>query len=255
MQADVESDGAFGDDLIRGGIENDDLYGQRGNDWIEGNEGEDAIVGDLGKILDNLLGGPIRRRGPGSAADQYISPNAPFLDDDINRTGVLKREVTLYSFDITQPNPATGHDVGARRLRQRLDPHRPGRGPGERQLRRRPPLPRRQQGGGDREARPEEDRARLRRRGLGWPGHDHIYGGYGADFLDVRPRTPQDAPGIVPAPTRPRGSRSPAGDRRPGPDGDVYGDFSGIDFIYGGWDQDTLQANRRRQRPARSATG
>ena len=246
MQQTPESDGAYGDDLITGGTENDDLYGQRGNDWIEGNEGEDAIVGDLGKILDNLLGGAgVGDEVPDPPLDQYIKPNAPFLDDNINRTGVLKREVTLYSFDITKPTPAIGHDTALGGSGNDWV----HTGPGEDVAN--------GNSGDDRiflgdskagaivQLNPQKIAHDFVDAGWGGQGHDHIWGGYGADFLDVRARTTQSAPGIVPG-ADPATWFQVAGmvTANPGQTGDVFGDFSGIDFIYGGWDQDALQANR-----------
>jgi Ca2+-binding RTX toxin-like protein len=246
MQQTPESDGAYGDDLITGGTENDDLYGQRGNDWIEGNEGEDAIVGDLGKILDNLLGGPgVGDEVPDPPLDQYIRPNSPFLDDDINRTGVLKREVELYSFDITKPNPATGHDTALGGSGNDWI----HTGPGEDVANGNSGDDRIFLGDSKAGAIVKLDAQKIAHDfvDVGWGGqdHDHIYGGYGADFLDVRPRTTQAAPGIVPG-ADPATWFQVAGmvTATPGQTGDVYGDFSGIDFIYGGWDQDAMQANR-----------
>lgn len=57
-----------------------------------------------------------------------------------------------------------------------------------------------------------------------WGGlhHDHLWGGYGADYLDVRPRDddPQTWQAFA--------------------ESDHYQD---IDYVYGGWDQDAMQAN------------
>ena len=60
--------------LRAGGDGKDDVYGLLGNDWLEGNEEEDAIVGDMGKVVDNQLGGH-----DGDVAD-------PTLDQFIART-------------------------------------------------------------------------------------------------------------------------------------------------------------------------
>jgi hypothetical protein len=57
-----------------------------------------------------------------------------------------------------------------------------------------------------------------------WGGlhHDHLWGGHGADYLDVRPRDDDPQSWQAFAET------------------DHYQD---IDYIYGGWDQDAMQAN------------
>jgi len=254
-----ESAGGWGDDYIRGGTADDDLYGQLGNDWVEGNEGEDAIVGDLGKVVDNLLaipsgdhlsdGTPLAAHPGDELADpalnQFIRPNQPFLDDTINQGGVLKREVVLYAFDITKANPGVGYDVALGGSGNDWI----HTGPGE-------DLANGNSGDdriflGDNNAgaivklNPQKIAHDRVDAGWGGQGHDHVFGGYGADYLDVRPRTTTTAPGIVPG-DDPATWFQVAGQvtANPGQTGDVYGDFSGIDFIYGGWDQDAMQANR-----------
>jgi hypothetical protein len=80
--------------------------------------------------------------------------------------------------------------------------------------------------------------------GWGGPGHDHLWGGYGADYLDVRPRSSTSASGIFPA-GDPETWFQVAGEE-PSENGVTYtgtSNFQGIDYIYGGWDQDTMQAN------------
>ena len=62
----------------------------------------------------------------------------------------------------------------------------------------------------------------------GGPDHDHLYGGRGNDYLDVKPRPATSADPADPA------------------DWFIYGmpdNFQDIDYIYGGWDQDAMQAN------------
>lgn len=64
----------------------------------------------------------------------------------------------------------------------------------------------------------------------GGAGHDHLYGGHGGDFLDINPRVTDPASWKVAAPV-----------------GDNYQD---LDYIYGGWDQDAMQANISGNGPA-----
>ena len=117
-------------------------------------------------------------------------------------------------------------------------------GPGQdrqRQRRRRPDPPRRQRRGqdhgrrdGNAQAHDQVDAA------WGGSGHDHLWGGYGADYLDVRPRSTSSVPGIVPT-SDPETWFQLAG-AEASHNGVVYGP-RGIDYLYGGWDQDSLQAN------------
>jgi Ca2+-binding RTX toxin-like protein len=74
----------------------------------------------------------------------------------------------------------------------------------------------------------------------GGEGHDHLWGGYGADFIDVRPRTTASAPGL--AKDDPPTWFQLAGKG--------VADFQGVDYIYGGWDQDAMQANEGDNGPA-----
>ena len=71
-----ESAGAFGNDYVRGGGGKDDVYGLLGNDWLEGNEDEDAIVGDMGKIVDNQLGGPTPDTIADPPLNRFVAPTA-----------------------------------------------------------------------------------------------------------------------------------------------------------------------------------
>ena len=140
-----ESAGAFGNDYVRGGGGKDDVYGLLGNDWLEGNEDEDAIVGDMGKIVDNQLGGPTPDTVAGSAAEPVHRSSAavPRLDDQ------LRRHAQARGHPVRLRRVAAGHRRyrprrGARWRRERRHPHRPWRGSRERQRRRRPDLARRQ---------------------------------------------------------------------------------------------------------------
>jgi len=255
-----EDAGAFGNDYVRGGTGQDDVYGTLGNDWLEGNENEDAIVGDMGKIVDNVLGldDPI---DPPDPPEQFVRPQQPFLGATIDRMGVLKREVTLYAFDQSVAATAgIGHDValggdGNDWIHT---------GPGEDLAN--------GNAGDDRlflgdnatattapsskngEARLAHDKVDA---GWGGTGYDHVWGGYGADYSDVRPRTVADVPGLFPASdpetwfqiagAGPTAGFPPPAIQELSQNGVDYGhgddNFGDKDYHYGGWDQDTLQAN------------
>jgi Ca2+-binding RTX toxin-like protein len=241
MQQTAESAGAFGNDSVYGNDGADDLYGQLGDDWLEGGADDDGIVADLGRIDDNLLG---------TAADgladptvnQQIAPQQPFIKDTINVAGVLKRQVTLYSFK--QAEGAKGNDTAK---------GGPGNdwihmGPGEDLANGNggDPLPAtvsdedRVYGGDNADATPLGNNQAKVDALWGGEGHDHLWGGYGADFLDVRPRTTTSTPGL--AKDDPPTWFQLAGKG--------VADFQGVDYIYGGWDQDAMQANEGDNGPA-----
>jgi hypothetical protein len=254
-----EDPGAFGNDYVRGGTGQDDVYGTLGNDWLEGNENEDAIVGDMGKIVDNVLGvaGALE---PPDPPQQFITPQQPFLGATINQTGVLKREVTLYAFNQSLATAGIGHDValggdGNDWIHT---------GPGEDLAN--------GNDGDDRLFLGDNATATTAptRKGqvallahdkvdAGWGGlgYDHVWGGYGADYSDVRPRTVADVPGLFPASdpetwfqiagAGPTAGFPPPAVQELSQNGVDYGhgddNFGYKDYHYGGWDQDTLQAN------------
>ena len=240
-----ESAGAFGNDYVRGGGGKDDVYGLLGNDWLEGNEDEDAIVGDMGKIVDNQLGGPTPDAIPDPPLNQFIAPNQPFLGSTINVAGTLKREVTLYAFDESAAaTVGIGHDV-ALGGDANDSIHT---GPGQDLVN--------GNAGDDRIWLGDnaEDKLSEVQNGLaqahdqvdaGWggSGYDHIWGGYGADYLDVRPRSQATTPGVVPTSDPETWFQVAGGEASH--NAVVYGqeNFQGIDYLYGGWDQDTMQAN------------
>ncbi|HEY3183270.1 MAG TPA: hypothetical protein VGJ77_10570 [Gaiellaceae bacterium] len=220
-----DSAGAFGSDLALGNDGADDLYGQLGDDWLEGGAGDDGIVADLGRIDDNLLG---------TAADglvdpalnQQIAPQQPFIKDTINVTGVLKRQVTLYAFT------GTGAGKGNDTAQGGGDNDWIHMGPGE-DLANGNAGEDRLYGGDNTDTRPLANNQAKVDALWGGEGHDHEWGGYGADFIDVRPRTPATAPGL-PQADPPTWFQIA---------GKGIADFQGVDYIYGGWDQDAMQAN------------
>ena len=224
--------GAFGNDWMQGNDDHDDMYGQLGDDYMEGNFGQDAMAGDLANITDNLLGDGINDP---AQLNLMIRPNPPFLTDTIYVSGTLYRQVELFSFEDGQgggPPAAGGNDV---MLGGDGDDSMHG-GPGndimngdgdsivgltEALFDVTDPLP----------ATLDEDHV-FGDDGndvlWGGRGHDHLWGGHGDDYLDVKPRTVDVYAQADPA------------------EWFVYGridNYQAIDYIYGGWDRDALQAN------------
>ncbi|HEX6290153.1 MAG TPA: calcium-binding protein [Herpetosiphonaceae bacterium] len=203
MEQTPEQTGAYGDDHLRGNAGHDDLYGQLGGDLLEGNAGEDAIVGDLGRITNRIEDGTRERE---------IAPQQPFISDTIFVEGTLTRQVDLFSF--VTGDGAEGDDT---LLGGDGDDSLHG-GAGYDLL----------NGDGDADVTGSTDQDRVFG-GDGndalWGGrdHDHLWGGYGDDYLDVKPRPDTDSPEWF-----------------------TYGgpeSYDGIDYAYGGWGQDALQAN------------
>jgi Ca2+-binding RTX toxin-like protein len=223
MKQTPESAGAFGSDLVLGNDGVDDLYGQLGHDWLEGGAGDDGIVADLGRIDDNLLG---------TAADgltdpvlnQQIAPQQPFIKDTINVSGVLKRQVQLFAF--TGAAAGKGDDTA----QGGSDNDWIHMGPGE-DLANGNAGEDRIYGGDNADATPLANNQAKVDALWGGEGHDHLWGGYGADFLDVRPRGV--GTGLAQADPPTWFQLAGAG----------IADFEGVDYIYGGFDQDAMQAN------------
>ena len=241
-----ESAGAFGNDYVRGGGGKDDVYGLLGNDWLEGNEEEDAIVGDMGKIVDNQLGGPTPDTVPDPPLNQFIEPEQPFLGSTIDYAGTLKREVTLYAFNEAVPATAgIGHDVALGGDANDVIHTGPGEdlangNAGDDRIWLGDNFTATTAVKGKAQARMAHDRVDAAWGGI---GHDHLWGGYGADYLDVRPRSVTSTPGVTPTSDPETWFQVAGGEASH--NGIVYGqeNFQGIDYLYGGWDQDTMQAN------------
>jgi len=222
-----ESAGAFGADLVLGNDGHDDLYGQLGDDWIEGGAGEDAVVSDMGHIDDNLLGTTADGLTDPAPLNQLIKPQQPFLDDTINLRGVLKREVKLFAF--TGAGAGKGNDTvqggdGSDWIHTGAGEDLANGNDGEDRI----------WGGDNTDATPLGNNQAKVDALWGGAGHDHLWGGYGADFLDVRPRTTASAPGLAQ-------NDPPTWFQLAGPG---IPDFEGRDYIYGGWDQDAMQADQ-----------
>jgi Ca2+-binding RTX toxin-like protein len=238
--------GTFGNDFIAGNGGNDELYGQDGDDAVEGGWGSDAIVGDLGKVTTNLLG--VGDDDGVCGTPGTISPNEPFVRVAVCQPGTLFRLVQLYAYDDAPgaPTPVTGSDVllggdgddwihggaGSDLIN--------GDGDGLSEIVPDPAL-----GYTSTIEDPNPDTADKDRifggdsNGTGtvdpvlggdgdaiWGGRgdDHTYGGHGDDMLEVRPDD------IFPATWAAWG------------EADVES-YHGVDFVYGGYDQDAMQGN------------
>ncbi|HEU5083458.1 MAG TPA: calcium-binding protein [Acidimicrobiales bacterium] len=239
--------GTFGDDHLLGNGGHDDLLGQAGDDALEGEWGSDGILGDLGTITVDLLG----NGGPADACGEphVIEPKEPFISEDACEPGTLFRRVVLERFDDTKAGVVEGDDVilggdgddwlhggpgvdlmqgdgdgGTEStdpdtgLQSIADPN-PGSADFDRIF------------GGDSNQAGETDDVQLGDGDNLWGGrgHDHLYGGHGADNHDVRP-VPGDA-------------------EEPYPDtwfawaaADVES-YHGVDYIYGGHGPDAMQGN------------
>lgn len=214
---DMTLDRTAGSDVISGGRGDDDIYGQFDDtngpvqpaigDELIGSEGEDAMVGDLG-IIDNRVI---------TSATQTIRPPEPFINDDILISGTLFRQVTLLQASIGGNDRMQG-------------------GPGSDWM---------HGGAGDDLMNGNSGNDRL----FGddgadamWGGlhHDHLFGGNDEDSLDVKPRPAMQigngkkgAGQQISIPADPLEWSAIAGSEN----------FQNIDYIYGGWDADEMQAD------------
>ena len=243
--------GTFGNDFVSGNGGHDELYGQQGDDYVEGGYGSDAMLGDLGKVTTTLFIGNAGNAACGPA--RTIAPNEPFIQEPVCQPGTLFRLVQLFAFNDTVTTGtnavAAGNDV---LLGLDGDDWMHG-GPGADMI----------NGDGDGGAEivdpahtyttiitdPNTASADYDRifggdsNGAGtvstvtggngdavWGGrgHDHTYGGRGDDMLEVRP-DPNNAVNFPPQWSA-------------WAEADVES-LHGIDFVYGGYDQDAMQAN------------
>ncbi len=161
---------------------------------------------------------------------------------------MLKREVTLYAFDQSVNTAGIGHDVALGGAGNDWI----HTGPGEDLANGNTGDDRIFLGDNFTAITANQNRLAHDRVDAGWggSGHDHVFGGYGADYLDVRPRTVGAVPGLFPA-SDPETWFQVAG-AEASQNGVLYNqeNFEGIDYLYGGWDQDTLQANEGDNGPA-----
>ena len=233
--------GQDGDDTLYGGAADDDLYGELGNDTMYGEAGEDAMLGDRGVITNRLVttpGASFTVSGPPTIT---FTPYAAHpldrrvdLTDDGDGSPIQSPGLTTGGNDVMRGGPDhdslhgaagddlmngdAGGDIPVRRRRRRRAVGRQGsrvRGSGGRRVRQRP--------GGERPVRRlpvrrvrAQDRSRHRR-----CGHPRLSAAAGLD----------PAAWFEVTSTR---STDPLADHQ---------HHQGIDWIYGGWDRDVMQAN------------
>jgi Ca2+-binding RTX toxin-like protein len=212
LQAPVsrEAGGAFGNDTIVGGDGHDELYGELGDDTVSGNAGDDTLLGDLGKAVLSVNG---KAAGQNGNAAKVLKDSASFLNETVYVAGTLQRDATLYDIayggrDVL--DGGTGNDA----LHS---------GAGNDTL---------SGNAGATNADPGLNTVCVTTVTLAcdrdvlfggdgddtmWGGtdKDHMYGGYGTDHIDVV------RPGTV----------------------DALAKFKGPDVMYGGWQQDAMQAD------------
>jgi hypothetical protein len=205
-----------GSDLMYGDEGDDDLYGQYDDtltsqvgDELEGGDGEDAMLGDNGLIHDWVVTEPT----------QTIAPSEPFIDDVIFVQNTLFREITL------QQIPSGGND----RMLGGLNTDWMHGGAGYDLM---------NGNAGDDHLFGDDGPDVM------WGGfdHDHLWGGYGDDYLDVVPR---------PEMTVSKNKKETV--LPPDPkEWFAFGEtenFQDVDYIYGGWDQDAMQADTADEGP------
>jgi Ca2+-binding RTX toxin-like protein len=205
-----------GSDLMYGGPGDDDIYGQFDDSMIAtsmpaigdemyGEEGEDAMAGDQGLFENWVVGTPT----------QYIEPKEPFIDDDIFIQDTLFRELEIEEDQI--------HIGGDDRMLGGDDGDWMHGGAGNDLMN--------GNSGNDRLFGDDGD-------DVMWGGyhHDHLWGGWGNDYLDVKPR---------PAMTVGKNNKQETIPADPDEwfEYAEFDNYQDIDFIYGGWDQDAMQAN------------
>lgn len=214
-----EGAGSWGNDEGHGGDGHDELYGQLGADRFEGNAGDDALLGDLGEMVTSVRTGPAVLKEAGG-----------FIQETINVPGTLKRTTTTYPV----PTSVTSGGVGGNDvLLGGLGNDATHGGAGDDQMWGNRSF--------DASLVPTKETSPTGVSGLdddvlfgghgadriwgGWQ-HDRMYGGHGADQLDMV--------------TVLNGVAT----------GDKTVDFKGIDFMYGGWGADAMQADVSKPSPS-----
>ncbi|KPJ68944.1 MAG: hypothetical protein AMS14_11900, partial [Planctomycetes bacterium DG_20] len=224
--SDTERWWVAGSDLMYGGPGDDDMYGQFDDtdrvsltlgdaigDEMHGGEGEDAMAGDQGLFNNSVI----------MTATQHIEPKEPFIDDDIFIEGTLFREFVLEQIDIGGDDRMRG-------------------GPGGDWM---------HGGAGEDVMNGDDGNDRM----FGddgdddmWGGrqHDHLWGGNGFDQLDLHPRVDEDD--ANPDSCNPLDPPDPSVWYTFAFEGGLAtttcdGNFEDVDYMYGGWDADAMQAN------------
>jgi hypothetical protein len=263
--------GQDGNDTIAGGAGDDDLYGELGADTINGNDGEDAILGDRGGVQDRY------ENGDRSVTSTLNQP--PALTFVSRQPGSVSREADLLH-DVngtdfvggasSTPMPLDGISYGgADRIRGGDGNDSIHAGAGD-------DLVNGDTGGdvvfGDRgndvmwggqgRACAPTETTCLADPGAHGEYIDHLVGGKGADVIDWRPRgvygtgpTFADrtcSTSTTPVTTKKDGTTDPCswfemtGRDNDTTDASTFADnqhHQGVDWIYGGWDRDVMQAD------------
>jgi Ca2+-binding RTX toxin-like protein len=194
---------------VSGAFGNDSVFGDGGADELIGQQGNDVMQGNAGS--DAIVGdlGKITTTLENGGRATTATANAPFMSSPVFVKGTLTRQVQLFSF--TTSGGAAGNDVllGG----SESDSVHGG-------------------GGVDLINGNVGDDYLFGGDGddvvWGGPGNDDAFGGNGNDHMDV-----------VPRPTDPASWHT-------------YGDvdhLQGLDLLYGGFDQDTLQADFQENGP------
>ena len=233
--------GEDGNDIMRGGAGDDDMYGELGDDNMNGDAGEDAMLGDRGLISNKLI----------SAAGPTFSINgAPKLSYTPYIAHAYDRRVDMNDDGDGAPLQSPGLTVGGNDLMRGGADHDSMHGEKGNDIMN-------GDGGGDylfgddgadvmwggqgRECADPADATCANDRGPNDSFVDYLFGGRGlasdpvtagADLLDFRPR-----PNIDPA------AWFEATNTRPSDPASAHQHHQGIDWMYGGWDRDVMQAN------------
>ena len=186
-----------------GAFGDDLLLGGAGEDDMIGQQGHDYMEGNAGE--DAMVGdlGDIDSILENGGRASSIKIKAPFIEDEIFTEGLLTRQVELFSY--FEGDGAEGNDI---MLGGDGSDSMHG-GPGSDIM----------NGNSAEDRLFGDDGDDVVWGGL---GHDHLYGGRGDDHLDVKPRTDD------PATWHEFGGTD---------------NYEGIDYIYGGWGSDALQAD------------
>ena len=230
-----------GNDTLYGGDNDDDQYGELGDDRLFGEAGEDAMVGDRGVITNRLV------TTPGATVTLNSPPAISFTPYAAHP---LDRRVDLNDDGDGAPLQAPGMTTGGNDYLRGGADHDSLHGAAGNDLMN-------GDSGGDylfgadgvdvmwggkgRECSDPADLLCSNERGINDANVDYLFGGTGlktdpvtggADILDFRPR-----PGVDPA------SWFEATDSRATDPMSAHQHHQGIDWIYGGWDRDVMQAN------------
>jgi len=239
---------AHGNDYMTGGDANDEMYGQLGDDFVLGNLGDDALVGDLGQVRANVIGDD-----PSDPDPETIATQSPRWEDTIYELGSMWWETELYAYDTSAggvggADTLLGYDGRDTAFGGPGDDVINGDGDGVEEVfdADNPEFTHITDVDGDDDNNDDTDML------FGgddndaiWGGrhNDVLLGGHGADFLDVRPREETDN-GRTGAKFRMIPRDRPAWFTWAFPE-----NFQGVDFIYGGWDEDALQADQAANGP------